>query len=89
MFERLPLVFCHLESLSLYLTDPKDLYTLIVLILPKMSRILKRMNLFIEPYYHDDNILTEFMSCLIGYTHSHDLEKIDIKQTNNEINFCF
>lgn len=89
MFERIPLIFSHLESLSLTLLNPKDLYTLIILILVKMSRILKRMNLSIEGFYHNDKFLNEFMSWLIGYMHLHDLEKVDVKQTNNEIDFCF
>ncbi|CAF3667765.1 unnamed protein product [Rotaria sordida] len=89
MFERLPLVFCHLESLSLSLINPKDLYTLIVLILQKMAPILKTLNLSIEGHIHDVIVLKEFMSWLISYLYSHDLEKVDVKQTDDQIYFCF
>jgi hypothetical protein len=89
MFERLPLIFSHLESLSLSLVDSKDLYPLIILILPKMARILKRMNLSIEAHMHSDKILNEFMSWLISYMHSHDLEKVDVKHTDYQVYFCF
>ncbi|CAF3696405.1 unnamed protein product, partial [Rotaria sordida] len=89
MFERLPLVFCHLESLSLSLINPKDLYTLIVLILQKMAPILKTLNLSIEGHIHEVIVLKEFMSWLISYLYSHDLEKVDVKQTDDQIYFCF
>ncbi len=88
MFERLPLVFSHLEFLSLFLVNFKDLYPLIILILPKMAPILKRMNLSIEGHIHGD-VLNEFMSWLISYMHSHDLEKVDVKNINSQIYFCF
>jgi hypothetical protein len=89
MFERLPLVFSRLEFLSLSLVNPKDLYPLIILILPKMAPILKRMNLSIEAHIHGDIVLNEFMSWLIGYMHSHDLEKVDVKHTDHQVYFCF
>jgi len=89
MFERLPLVFSHLEFLSLSLVNSKDLYPLIILILPKMARILKRMTLSIEGHIHGDVVLNEFMSWLIGYMHSHDLEKVDVKHMNSQVYFCF
>jgi hypothetical protein len=89
MFERLPLVFSHLEFLSLFLVNVKDLYPLIILILPKMAPILKRMNLSIEGHIYGDVVLNEFMSWLISYMHSHDLEKVDVKNINSQIYFCF
>ncbi|CAF5063274.1 unnamed protein product, partial [Rotaria sp. Silwood1] len=89
MFERLPLVFSHLDSLSLSLMNPNDLYPLTILILQKMAPILKTLNLSIEEYIHEVNILKNFMSWLIGYLHSHDLEKVDVKQTDDEIYLCF
>ena len=89
MFERLPLVFSNLESLSLSLVNPKDLYPLIILILQKMAPILKTMNLYIESYIGEVIILNEFMSWLIGFMHSHDLEKVDVKQIDNQVYFCF
>ncbi|CAF3866220.1 unnamed protein product [Rotaria magnacalcarata] len=78
MLERLPLVFCTLESLSLHLVNPKDLYPLMILILQKMARILKRMSLFIDTYTIEANILNEFTAWLIGYLYSHELERVDM-----------
>ncbi|CAF4553249.1 unnamed protein product, partial [Rotaria sp. Silwood2] len=78
LFERLPLVFSHLASLSLSLVNPKDLYTLMILILQKMAPILKTMNLFVEAHMYGVGILNDFMSWLIGYLHLHELEKVDM-----------
>ncbi|CAF2872833.1 unnamed protein product [Rotaria sp. Silwood2] len=89
LFERLPLVFSHLASLSLSLVNPKDLYTLMILILQKMAPILKTMNLFVEAHMYGVGILNDFMSWLIGYLHLHELEKVDVKLTDDQINFCF
>ncbi len=50
-----------------------------------MARILKRMTLSLETHV----ISNEFMSWLIGYMHSHDLEKVYIKHTDKHVYFCF
>ncbi|CAF4804134.1 unnamed protein product [Rotaria socialis] len=89
VFERLPLVFCTLESLSLHLANLKDLYPLLILILQKMARILNRMSIFIDVYTIEANMLYEFKIWLIGYLYSHELEKVDVQQIDNQIDFCF
>jgi hypothetical protein len=89
MFERLPSVFSHLESLSLSLVNATDLYLLVTLILSKVALVLKKMTLSIESYFHENQILNEFMSWLISYMHSRDLEKVDVKHIDSHVYFCF
>lgn len=60
-----------------------------VLILQKMAPVLKTLNVFVDANMGQGNILNEFMSWLIGYLHSHDLDKVDVKQTDNQVYFCF
>ncbi len=88
VFERLPIIFTHLDSLSLSLENPYDLYILIILILPKMVQILKTMNIFIEtPCNH--NILDRFMLWLMDYMHTRDLDLVDVKLSGYQLYFCF
>jgi hypothetical protein len=88
IFERLPIVFPRLDSLSLSLQDPHDLYILIILILPKMSRILKALTISIEtPCKYE--ILDRFMLWLMDYMHTRDLDLVDIKLTDYKVCFCF
>ncbi len=89
MFERLPSVFCHLESLSLSLVNPNDIYLLTTLILTKLSLILKKLTLSIEEHIHGNKILNEYVSWLIAYMHQRDLEKVDVKRSGFHVYFCF
>lgn len=58
------------------------------LILLKMAPILKTMSIFIStPYAY--NILNQFMTWLIDYMHQRDLDLLDVKLTDNQLNFCF
>jgi hypothetical protein len=88
LFERLPIIFTHLDSLSLSLQNPQDLYILMIFILPKMSQILKTMTVFIETLCNY-NILDQFMLWLMGYMHTRDLDLVDVKLTDNQVYFCF
>jgi hypothetical protein len=64
------------------------LYVLMILILPKMSQLLKTMNIFIETLCNY-NILKQFMLWLIDYMHTRDLDRADVKLTDNQLCFCF
>jgi len=88
VFERLSIVFIHLNSLSLVIENPNDLYILMILILPKMSQILKTMNVSIETL-NNYNILDQFMLWLMDYMHTRDLDLVDAKLTDNQLYFCF
>jgi len=82
------MVFTHLDSLSLSLQNPTDLYILIILILPKMSQILKTMTVFIDTLCNY-NILDQFMLWLMDYMHARDLDLVDVKLTDYQVYFCF
>jgi hypothetical protein len=82
------MVFPHLDSLSLSLQDPHDLYVLMILILPKMSRILKALTISIEsPCKYE--ILDQFLLWLMDYLHNRDLDLVDVKLTDYKLYFCF
>lgn len=88
IFERLPIVFPHLRSLSLSLQNPQDLYILMILILPKMSPILKTLIVSIEAICNYA-ILDQFMLWLIDYMYTRDLDLADVKLTDQQVYFCF
>jgi hypothetical protein len=82
------MVLTHLDSLSLSLQNPTDLYILIILILPKMAQILKTMTVFIDTLCNY-NILDQFMLWLMDYMHARDLDLVDVKLTDYQVYFCF
>lgn len=88
IFERLSTVFSHLVSLSLSVQNPNDLYILMILILSKMSRILKTMTISIDIPY-DYKILDQFMIWLMDYMYQRGLDHVDVKFTDNQVCFCF
>ena len=88
IFERFPMVFPHLDSLSLSLQDPNDLYVLMILILPKMSGILKSLIISID-YPCKYEILDRFMLWLMDYLHTRDLDLVDVKLTDYKLYFSF
>lgn len=82
------MVFPHLDSLSLLLQDPHDLYILMILILLKMSRILKTLIVSIEtPCKYE--ILDRFMLWLMNYMHTRDIVLVDVKLTDYKVCFSF
>jgi len=59
-----------------------------ILILPKMSQILKTMTVSIETI-NNNIIIDQFMLWLIDYMHTRDLDLVDVKLTDNQLCFCF
>ncbi|UJR09034.1 hypothetical protein I4U23_013283 [Adineta vaga] len=88
LYERLPMVFVHLDSLSLSIVNLDDLYLMITLLLFKMAQILKIMNIHIDAHYNTQN-LDQFMGWLIYYMYQRDLSYVDVKLSDNHLSFCF
>jgi hypothetical protein len=59
-----------------------------ILILPKMSQILKTMTVSIETF-NNNIIIDQFMLWLMDYMHTRDLDLVDVKLTDNQLCFCF